>query len=358
MKSNLTIPERGVGQSAYSLLAAIMLTVCWAVPSAGCSASHKAQEHRPKDGQPEEKSLMITSMPFKELNGIEVYNASGVVTLADSRFLFCDNRTNDALFELRLTPDGQQQEAIIRRPLAGITSDAIDDLEDMTLMEKDGQRYIFVTSSMFVREQKHSVWVPSNGILRVTTQADESLHAENMPGFRDWLLKAYPKLAAFDLKSPDEGGLNIEGLTWDQRRQALLFGVRTPVLKGKILILPIKVENLAGPWETSNLKALSSIELELEPAEDEQGIRGLAYDRERDAFLLLIGKSTSESKAPFEIYEWSGEAKTAPKRRNFTFARKMKPEGLTRGFIGGKGALVIVDDGGGFQVIWSDKEQL
>jgi hypothetical protein len=33
---------------------------------------------------------------------------------------------------------------------------------------------------------------------------------------------------------------------------------------------------------------------------------------------------------------------------------EMKPEGITRGSIGGRNALVIVDDGGGFQVIWED----
>jgi len=32
----------------------------------------------------------------------------------------------------------------------------------------------------------------------------------------------------------------------------------------------------------------------------------------------------------------------------------MKPEGITRGMIGGKSALVIVDDGGGFQIIRDD----
>ena len=39
---------------------------------------------------------------------------------------------------------------------------------------------------------------------------------------------------------------------------------------------------------------------------------------------------------------------------NVIFAKKMKPEGITRGSIGGKSALIIVDDGGGFQVVWDD----
>src|SRR5215510_9766412 len=62
---------------------------------------------------------MITPIPFGELNGGEEYNASGVVPLGDSRFLFCDNHVADALYELDLTSDGQMQGSLIRRPLQG-----------------------------------------------------------------------------------------------------------------------------------------------------------------------------------------------------------------------------------------------
>jgi len=56
-----------------------------------------------------------------------------------------------------------------------------------------------------------------------------------------------------------------------------------------------------------------------------------------------------------EPREPAGEADVAPRRFSVVFAKKMKPEGITRGTIGGRSALVIVDDGGGFQVIWEDK---
>jgi hypothetical protein len=46
----------------------------------------------------------------------------------------------------------------------------------------------------------------------------------------------------------------------------------------------------------------------------------------------------------------------AMRRFNVGFARKMKPEGIARGTIGGKSALVVVDDNGGFQVVWADRQ--
>src|SRR5262249_10893335 len=85
-----------------------------------------------------------TPIVFGEMNGNDVYNASGVVPLADSRFLFCDNKSNDALFELDLTADGQKKGPLIRRPLQGLAAGAMNDPEAMTLAREKGLRFVFV----------------------------------------------------------------------------------------------------------------------------------------------------------------------------------------------------------------------
>jgi hypothetical protein len=206
-------------------------------------------------------ALTIDSIPFGETNGKDEFNASGIVPLADSRFLICDNNTNDALFELNITPGGQKKGALIRRPLQGLAPGAVDDLEGMTLVEENGRRYVFVTSSLYVKKAKKDVLdIPPSGVLRVTVNQDDTLSAENMPGFREWLISAFPQIAASAQAKPDDGGLNIEGFTWDKRRHAFLFGVRTPVPDGKPLIVPVKVKDLAGAWtiwEIHNLKAVT-----------------------------------------------------------------------------------------------------
>jgi hypothetical protein len=46
----------------------------------------------------------LKSLAFGERPGDEPYNASEVLALSDSRFLFCDNNVSDALFEFRLRP--------------------------------------------------------------------------------------------------------------------------------------------------------------------------------------------------------------------------------------------------------------
>jgi hypothetical protein len=296
---------------------------------------------------------IITPIPFGEMNGDDVYNASGVVPLADSRFLFCDNNCNDSLFELIIGEDGQRKGPLIRRPLKGLAPDAIDDMEAMTLAEEKGRRFIFVTTSLSAKKTKdgQSLRVPPSGLLRVTVNSDDGLSAENMPGFRDWFIKNAPIATASATRIPDEGGLNIEGLAWDHERHALLFGLRTPLLANNPLVIPVRVKDLDGPWTTDNLKMLQPIRLLIEPAEAARGIRSIEYIHSRHAFLVIIGKAISGQKAPFALYEWKGGKRGKARRLNISFADKMKPEGITSGIVAGKPALLYVDDGGGYALI-------
>src|SRR5215471_2913412 len=165
----------------------------------------------------------ITPIPFEEMNGERVYNASGVVPLADSRFLFCDNNSGDALFELDLAEDGRKKGPLIKRPLQGLAPKGISDMEAMTLAEEKGRRFVFVTSSLSIKKTKdgQSLKVPPSGLLRVTVNSDDSLSAENMSGFRDWFIQNTPAITSSAKRTPDEAGLNIEGLAWDHERHAL-----------------------------------------------------------------------------------------------------------------------------------------
>jgi hypothetical protein len=44
--------------------------------------------------------------------------------------------------------------------------------------------------------------------------------------------------------------------------------------------------------------------------------------------------------------------------KRISFHKKMRPEGVTHGTIGGRGVIVFVDDRGGYQFIWSDDPRL
>src|SRR5262249_4685131 len=199
-----------------------------------------------------------------------------------------------------------------------LATDAIDDMEAMTLAEEKGRRFIFVASSLNVKKAKdgQSQKVPPSGLLRVTVNPDDSLSAENMPGFRDWFVQHAPAITASANLVPDEGGVNIEGLAWDHEDHALLFGARSPLSGWSALVFPEQVSDLDGPWTTDNLKMLSPIRLMLGASGGGSGIRSIEYVHAFHAFLVVVGRSTSGGKAPFELYEWKGGRHGKTRRLN------------------------------------------
>lgn len=332
-------------------IAALAIT---AVVTVGCTSGGDSKE--PKGKAPADAAGAIAPIEFVEKNGKDVFNASGIVPVGDSRFIFVDNNTNDALLELQLTPDGQPAKPIARLPLQGLPEKMVDDVEDLALAEINGKRYIFATPSLSIKpgskkKGKDDKPRPS-ALLRIAIGEDGSLTAEYIPDFRDWFVANVPAVAPDADNDPDYGGLNVEGLAWDPERQAILFGVRTPVLTNGPIVVPVKIKDLAGPWASSNLEAQQPILMHVENATGNQGVRGMSRGRDGKGFLLTVANATSDDNAGFSVYEWDGNAEGIVKRLPYTFAKKMKPEGLTVGTVGGKPALVFVDDNGGFQVVW------
>ena len=299
----------------------------------------------------------------------EPYNASEVVALADSRFLFCDNNISDALYELRLTSDGQMASPLVRHPI-GITAESVDDLEGMTLAEISGRRFIFAIPSLSLRPKKDAEHKKKkskrgkekperNGLLRITIGSNDKLDVELIDDFRSWLIRNAPLLGKSPHYLPDDGGLNVEGLGWDPKNQDLLLGLRTPVKDGRPLIFRVHIKDSNGLWTLSNLQMIGHVTLAIENVGDEQGIRSLNYDPWRGGWLVVVGNATSESKAPFRLVFWDGnEQGTVHCFSDIWFEKKAKVEGVSVGFIDNHGAILFVDDRGGYATVWNDDPRL
>lgn len=297
---------------------------------------------------------------FTEQNGKKPYNASGLVALADSRFLFCDNNAHDALYEIDLTPSGEMKGGIVPHPLVGRGLDAVDDIEGLTVASEHGRQYVFATSSLGMKTSKKTGESnPLVGLVRVRPTSRTPWRAEVMPGFREWLIRHVPSLEAAAALDPDSGGLNVEGLAWDPKRHALLFGVRTPVDDGTVTLIPVHVKNLAGPWRTSNLEVRPEIHLAITAEGAASGVRAIEYDSVRKCFLVVVGRAISKTVVPFRLYTWDGNPEGAVARLGrLEFDPAMKPEGVAAGTIEGRRATVFVDDEGGYMVLWGDDPRL
>jgi hypothetical protein len=291
----------------------------------------------------------VKSTSFDERNGKAPFNASGVAQVGPGRFVFIDNHDPSALFELALDADGTEVERISRRPMAGVAEGQLRDPEGLTRVGRNGEIFLIVASSLCVLDAKGSGRQVSDGLVRVRYTPHGDLHAEAMHGFRDWLLRHVPSLAAAGQREPDAGGLNIEGLAWDPRTRALLFGLRGPADPGSITMIRVPVDAGVDPWAIGALEAPSIVRARVPKSNAKQGIRDISYDEQTGDFLILLGRSKSTGDEPFQLCAWNGSSDDL-QLFDVTFHRSMKPEGVVAFSSGGERKLLIVDDGGGYAV--------
>jgi hypothetical protein len=315
---------------------------------------------------------LLQASPFEEKNGHRPHNASEVVAIADSRFLFCDNNVSDSLFEIRLKKNGALAGPLIRHKISGVSPRYFDDLESMAVAHAGSTYYVVVAASFSLKERARKTKkksargrraVERESLLRITAAESAEPQAEIIPGFRSWLIDQAPDLGKAWRKSwkriPDDGGLNSEGLAWNPLTRELLFGLRSPVIDGKPVILRVRVKDIAGMWNLNNFEMMPPVLLTLPPGGCERGIRTMEYDASRKAVLIVTGNSVSRVTVPFELYQWDGNPKGKVKQfEGVRFDPKFRVEGVTPGTIGGRPALIFVDDRGGYQVLWRDDRRL
>lgn len=303
----------------------------------------------------------VDFVAFGETNPAgEPYNASAIVEIAPGKFIVADNNTNDALFELNIEANGSKAGPLVRRPLVGVQPGQLDDIEGLALAKSGDKTIIFATTSMMnkISKKQGQFVAPPSALLRITVQPDGALVTEVIPEIREWFTANVPDIGGSTVLEPDKGGLNIEGLGFDPNTNTLLLGVRTPVIKGQAIVVPVKINDIAGPWDVSNLSVQPLIHLAIEASRDEQGIRDLSYDPIKKGFVVVVGNSTSLSKAPFMLYRWDGATSAVQKLQSLYFAKGAKPEGVTRATFGATSGLVFVDDNGGFQFVPDDDTRL
>lgn len=291
-----------------------------------------------------ERRKKVKPTPFPGRNGKFPYNASGVARVGARRFVFVDNKDPASLFEMKFDAEFREVERIRRRRLTGVDSGKLRDPEGLTRVDRDGEIFLIVSSSLCV-ENGHRI---CDGLVRVHYRPDGDLPAEPMDGFRDWLLAGEPALAAAAGLVPDAGGLNVEGLAWDDG--ALLFGLRGPAAAGRITLVEVPVDAGGARWTTAALGRPAVVHARLPQPSVVHGVRDISADAWTGGFLLLLGRSTSDGDAPFRLGTWTRGADRV-ELLDITFHRTAKPEGVTPFSAGGEQRILVVDDAGGYAVL-------
>ena len=269
-----------------------------------------------------------------------VYEASGVVQVpgTDGVYLVDDSRPGEILW-MALDESGRQS-----GPMKPIEfGAAVADPEGITY----GGSFFYVVGS-----QSHAETGERNALVRFAIDPVKQIvlgKADVMTSLRDFLIENVPELKTVADVKGNDGGLNVEGIGYDASNDRLLLGLRSPLVSGKALIVPIKLRDPRGSFSTDNvLPPGPAIEVQLGGL----GIRDIEFDLRSNSYFIIAGAPVHGESASFSLWEWNGDADQSNADSNprevTKLDSKMKPEGVTHAKIGGKDFIFIVGDGSSY----------
>jgi hypothetical protein len=205
------------------------------------------------------------------------------------------------------------------------------------------------TSFYVVGSQSKRSGYQGDGLVRFkfNAQTRRTEAVERIQGLKAWLAAHVPELKGTAHRLGDHV-LNVEGLAWDPRGERLLLGLRAPVVNGRALVVPVKLQDPRGAFSTANLRVDGpTIRLPLGGA----GVRSIEYDATARAFRVITGAGLNTENRDFHIVEWKGDPSPASLPVIGSFGRNLKPEGITRATIEGRSVSLIVFDTSRFALI-------
>ena len=277
---------------------------------------------------------LVSPGPMTSFSG-GTFEASGVAHVPGTDgVLFVDDGRPNEIFWLQLDKDRKQAGAIKSIDIAT----SIIDLEGITT---DGT-YFYVVGS-----QSKPKGADQAGLARFTfdTTNQRVVGTQAATGLKKFLADNVAELRGMENTKYKDGGINVEGIAWDPQANRLLLGLRSPVVDGQALVVPLKLRDPKGSMSFDNLEVEGgkAIKLPLGGA----GLRSIEYDNSRKAFYLITGAGPNNEKMDFKTWEWSGKDDTGLRALE-TFDRRLKPEGITRVANGAGDFVFIVFDTSGY----------
>src|SRR5688572_5319614 len=176
------------------------------------------------------------------------FEASGVAQVSGTdEILFIDNGREGQVFWMKLDQKGKQAGSINSLSL-GVN---IEDLEGITT---DGTSFYVVSS------QSRPKAIATEGLVRFKfdRRGNTTRDAESISGLKKFLVENVAELRQEAEKTGKDGGLNIEGIAWDAARGRLLLGLRSPIVDGYALVVPLRLRDQRGAFSLDNLEVENS----------------------------------------------------------------------------------------------------
>jgi hypothetical protein len=267
------------------------------------------------------------------------FEASGVAGVPGTDgVLFVDNGRMGQVFWMSLDQNGKQVGTI--KPVAlGVN---IEDIEGITT---DGT-YFYVVSS-----QSRPKAIATAGLVRFKFDVSSQSVAgvESISGLKKLLVENVAELRDEGDRKSKDGGVNIEGVAWDPQQGRLLLGLRSPIVEGHALLVPLKLRDPRAAFSIDNLEVEGSKAIRLSLGG--LGIRGIEYDKRANVFRIISGAAEHQQLTDFGLWEWNGDVKQPVLQEMNRFDKTLKPEGVARATAGNRNFLIIVFDAGGYTIL-------
>jgi hypothetical protein len=259
------------------------------------------------------------------------FEASGIAHIPGTdSFLFVDDGKPGEVLLMQLDNSGKQSGPVKSLSL-GVE---VDDPEGITT---DGSFFYVVGS------QSRAKGLTQPGIVRFKLNKDAHTveQLQSLGELRKLLVDQVTELRELGSNNGKDEAINIEGLAWDPSRGALLLGLRSPVIDGKAVLVPIKMHDAKGSFSNENLEPgkIETIKIGLGGT----GIRSIEYDERQKVFYIIGGAADGQEKTDFKLWEWNGQVQGGL-REITTFDKKLQPEGVAAGTLAGSNFKVIVFD--------------
>lgn len=298
----------------------------------------KPQTLQPLEIPPDSRPDAVTSHSiffhqFYPLSG--AFEPSGVVQLPDGRCLIVEDEAEYAMGILEFDPDwnAQYRRLALPEPI-GVHFGEIEDLESAAI---DPAGWIYaITSHSPKKSGKPDA--DREKLVRFQVGAGHWISPQLEPSLKAMIITRYPALnhlPSSQLPAP----LNIEGLAFDPKANALLLGLREPLIEDRAVV--VQIENPQAVFDRAEPPRLSPDPLLL--TLDGGGIRSLCWDAAARGFWVLSQRNSD----PFQLWFWSGSSEDEPKpvRWPGEFGEH-RPEGITPVTIHGRRLLLVVSDEG------------
>lgn len=207
------------------------------------------------------------------------FEASGVANVAGADgVLFVDDGRPGQVFWMSLDQSGEQVGQV---KAIGLDAE-IQDLEGATT---DGTNFYVVSS------QSKPKAADKAGLVKFTfdTKTQKIEAVESINGLKSFLIEHVAELQEMGDVKAKQGGVNIEGIAWDPRRNRLLLGLRSPVIDGQALLIPLRLRDARGTFSLDNLEVVDSKAIKLPLGG--VGIRGIEYDGRANVFRIISGST-------------------------------------------------------------------